>query len=101
QSLGAGKNDSLLKPHNHSAKTLGILDTLEYLERSSISDSLRIRKLSSLACRANSINDSILFKKLNKEVLRLARKTADTFGLADASWNYGTYYIDREVYDSA
>ncbi len=101
QSIVAGKNDSLLNTHRQSGKALVILDTLEYLERSSIPDSLRIRKLSSLACRANSISDSILFKKINKEVLRLARKTADTFGLADASWNYGTYYIDREVYDSA
>ncbi|WP_160113274.1 tetratricopeptide repeat-containing sensor histidine kinase [Aequorivita antarctica] len=33
--------------------------------------------------------------------MSLSTKAADTFGLADASWNYGTYYIEKEVYDSA
>lgn len=101
QPLNIEKGDSIKISNDHEARVLVILDTLEKLKSSSLQDSLKIRKLSSLACRANSIKDSTLFKRINKEVFRLSTKTADTFGLADASWNYGTYYIEREVYDSA
>lgn len=93
--------DSVQINKDREAKALAILDTLENLKSSTIQDSLKIRKLSSLACRANRIKDSALFKSLNKEVMTLSAKAADTFGLADASWNYGTYYIEKEVYDSA
>ncbi|MDP2692881.1 MAG: tetratricopeptide repeat protein [bacterium] len=101
QTLNMECGDSLQINKNHEAKVLAILDTVQRLKRSTVQDSLKIRKLSSLACKANSIKDSALFIRLNKEVLNLSTKTRDTFGLADANWNYGTYYIEKEVYDSA
>ncbi|WP_268225157.1 hypothetical protein [Sinomicrobium oceani] len=64
-------------------------------------DSLKRKKLSDIAYRAYQLGDSSLFKKAGRETLFLAMQLKDTLGIGDAHWNYGAFYLDREVYDSA
>ena len=42
-----------------------------------------------------------LFIKANSESLELATKRNDFYKMGDAHWNYGNYYTDIEVVDSA
>ena len=64
-------------------------------------DSVKNAKILKLAYKAFKLNDSLLFKKANKEALELSKKLKDTFGIADASWNYGAYFFGQEILDSA
>ncbi|RNL87803.1 tetratricopeptide repeat-containing sensor histidine kinase [Sinomicrobium pectinilyticum] len=62
---------------------------------------LKQEYLSKIAYQASLLQDSSLFKKANKEAMRLVLKIRDTAGIADTHWNYGAFYLDRENYDSA
>ena len=58
-------------------------------------------KLSAIAYRYYEFQDSLEFHKINGQTLQLALKLKDSFMIGDAHWNYGYYYIDREIYDKA
>lgn len=58
-------------------------------------------KLSAIAYRYYQFDDSLAFHKINEETLTLALKLKDSFIAGDAHWNYGYYYIDKEIYDKA
>lgn len=64
-------------------------------------DSTKVKNLRSIAFQAYKLHDSNLFKKANKEAFDFSVKQNDTLGIADAHWNYGTFYTEKEVYDSA
>ncbi len=69
--------------------------------QSKTSDSLRSHYFSEIAIEAELLNNDPLFKKVNLENLNLAVKLRDTFKIGDAHWNYGSYYQEKEVIDSA
>lgn len=64
-------------------------------------DTIKNRNLLKITYEAYNLNDTLFFKKLNKETQKFSIKIRDTFGIADTHWNYGNYYTDREVMDSA
>lgn len=61
----------------------------------------KIENLKIIAFQAYKLNDSGLFKKANKEAFEASVKIRDTLGIANAHWNYGAFYAEKEVYDSA
>ena len=64
-------------------------------------DSIKNSNLRILAFDAFNLNDSTFFKKVNLEAQNLSTKLHDTFGIADTHWNYGLYYTQHEILDSA
>ncbi|MFD2568335.1 ATP-binding protein [Pseudotenacibaculum haliotis] len=64
-------------------------------------DSLTPKNLSSIAFQYYTLGDTLEFKHVNKIALEKAIKLKDTFYVADVHWNYATYYVFNEVYDSA
>ena len=65
------------------------------------SDSIKNKFLAEIAIETESIDFDSLFRKVNKESLKLASKRKDYHKMGDAHWNYGNYYTDIEVIDSA
>lgn len=65
------------------------------------SDSIKNNYLAEIAIEAEFEDFDALFIKVNKESLQLATKRKDFFKIGDAHWNYGNYYTDIEVVDSA
>lgn len=57
--------------------------------------------LSTIAFRFYQLKDTLNFKKVNEEALKLAYKLKDSFVIADAQWNYADYYLKGEVYEEA
>lgn len=45
--------------------------------------------------------NSTLFKKVNEEGLNAALAAKDTFDIADAHWNYGYFYLEKQAFDSS
>ena len=66
-----------------------------------VSDSIKNNYLAEIAIRAEALDFNKLFINVNKESLGIAIKQKDFFKQADAHWNYGNYYTDIEVIDSA
>lgn len=64
-------------------------------------DSIKNDNLLKIAYEAYNLNDAVFFKKANAEAFKLSKKLRDTFGIADTHWNYGNYFSDREIMDSA
>ena len=64
-------------------------------------DTTRVRHLSTIAYLNLKLNDTQNFRKKNKEALKYAEELKDHFGIADAHWNYASYYNNTQVYDSA
>jgi two-component system NarL family sensor kinase len=64
-------------------------------------DSIGLKKLSSIAYQTLKLNDTLLFKKRNDEVIRLGLKIKDSFSLGDAHWNYGTYFVRIKDYENS
>ena len=64
-------------------------------------DSVRIKNLLKIAYRAYTLNDSSFFIKTNNEALILSENLNDSANSADAHWNFGIYFTDKEVMDSA
>ncbi|MFA5297544.1 MAG: sensor histidine kinase [Lutibacter sp.] len=64
-------------------------------------DSIKNSNLLKIAFEAYNLNDTVFFKKTNLEAFILSKKIGDTFRIADTHWNFGNYYSDREVMDSA
>ena len=58
-------------------------------------------ELSAVGYRYYKLRDTLLFLKINKEVLNLAKKVKNNYVIGDAHWNYASYYIKLEIYDKA
>ncbi|GGK37868.1 MULTISPECIES: tetratricopeptide repeat-containing sensor histidine kinase [Flavobacteriaceae] len=65
------------------------------------SDSIKNNFLAEIAIEAEVIDFDSLFIKVNKASLVLATKRDDFYKIGDSHWNYGNYYTDLEVVDSA
>lgn len=66
-----------------------------------VSDSIKNNYLAEIAIEAEYEDFDALFITVNKEYLNLASKRKDYYKMGDAHWNYGNYYTDVEVIDSA
>jgi len=64
-------------------------------------DSIKNKKFLKIAYRAYMLNDSTLFKQVNHDANSLSKKIKDTSGLAETHWNYGEFFKDKEIMDSA
>lgn len=71
------------------------------LTQKSSSDSIRNIYFAKIAIQTESQNFDDLFKRVNEESLKLAQYLNDYSKVGDAHWNYGNYYTDIEVIDSA
>ena len=72
-----------------------------YFNTKKPNDTIKNRNLLKITYEAYNLNDTLFFKKLNKEAHKFSIKIRDTFGIADTHWNYGNYLTDKEVMDSA
>ncbi|MEM7186723.1 MAG: sensor histidine kinase [Bacteroidota bacterium] len=113
---GSGDNTSMVASYNDDFTNwlrrsnddgLQLCDRQEALRRAydvnqeRFDDSLKIRNLRKVAYQAYKLEDSVLFKKTNLEAYNYSVEIKDTLGIADAHWNYGAFYTEREIYDSA
>lgn len=64
-------------------------------------DSISRRKLPLIAYRYLKLKDTVTFFNINKEVLIKANRQKDSFAIADVHWNYASYYVGKNTYDSA
>ncbi len=64
-------------------------------------DSLKIKYFSELSLAYYRLNDSLLFRKINTETLRFARKTKDSIRIAEAHWDVASFLRRNGVKDSA
>ncbi len=65
-------------------------------------DSIKNKNLISISYELYKAKDTSFFKKANKELLLLSKKLNDTNGLAEAHWNYGSFYANKKaVLDSS
>lgn len=71
-----------------------------YILSNNISSS-SLKKLSKITYQTFKLRDTFVFKKRNKEVLKISLKIKDSFSLGDVHWNYASYYNKIKVYDSA
>ena len=60
-----------------------------------------LKKLSDVAYQTFKVKDTILFKKRNEKVIKLALKIKDSFAIGDAYWNYATYHNKIKDYENA
>lgn len=65
------------------------------------SDTLKSKYFSDIAYQAELLNCDPLFKEVNLKNLNLAAKLNDEDKIGEAYWNYGLYYAEKEVIDSA
>lgn len=70
------------------------------LNREVINDSIKNRNLLDIAFQAYRQEDTVLFRKFNREAQLLSIKIKDTFGIADTHWNFGNYFSKKEIIDS-
>ncbi len=98
------KNDSISfwtkesRNKNHSLKERSFFLTKVYKQVNTFNDSIKNKKLSSIAYQFIDLKDSIQFFKINKEVIELANKFKDTFIIADANWSYAEYFLLNDQY---
>jgi len=64
-------------------------------------DTIKNKNLLNITTQTYLLNDSLLFKKVNNEVLRLSEKLNDSADIADAHWYFGSFFLNREIMDSA
>jgi len=64
-------------------------------------DSIKNRVLLKIAFEVINLQDSVLFLNMNTEALEISAKIKDTFGIADAHWNFAAYYIEKEIMEKA
>lgn len=64
-------------------------------------DSIRTKQLSQISLAFLKLPDSLMFRRTNKETLRLSKKTNDSVSLAEAHWDLGTFFRNRAIADSA
>lgn len=58
-------------------------------------------KLLKIAYDLLKTNDSLGFKEANKKAYLSSLKIKDTAGIGETYWNYGHYFAQKEIYDSA
>ncbi len=72
-----------------------------YQRNKNKNDTIKNKNLLKIASQTYLINDSVLFKKVNSEALKLSKKLNDSADIAGAHWNFGDFYVRIEVMDSA
>ncbi len=65
------------------------------------SDSLKIKYFSQLSLGYLRLNDSLAFRRANKEALELAALSRDSVVLAEANWDLAEFFNAKNVADSA
>ena len=91
---------SKLRSTNFENKSIALQKAYK-LTKSINSDSIQNILLAKIAIETEYDNIDDLFNIVNRESLELATKRNDFFKMGDAHWNYGNYYTDIEVVDSA
>ncbi|MDG3581237.1 tetratricopeptide repeat-containing sensor histidine kinase [Galbibacter pacificus] len=87
---------------NHSlTKRKFYLDSAYTYANTLTNDSIKKSYLATIAYRAFQLKDSVLFMAANQKTLDLATSYGDNTVKADAHWNYGAFYLQKECYDSA
>jgi signal transduction histidine kinase len=79
----------------------GALNKAYYAVNSKLRDSIRLNYFSEIAIKAETLNNDELFKKANLQNLSLAQKVNNKSKIADAHWNYGSFFSKKEIIDSA
>lgn len=64
-------------------------------------DSVKYSKISKLVELSSHLEDSLLFQALARSGHQLARQIKHPALVADSHWNYGTYYLRQQRYDSS
>ena len=64
-------------------------------------DSIRANELFGISFQTLNLLDSTFFKFINKEAQITAISLKDNFLIANIDWNYGAYYFQYEILDSA
>ena len=64
-------------------------------------DSVKNSNLSKLAYEGYQLKDSVFFLKTNREAQKLSIKLRDTLEIANIHWNFGMYYLEKELYERA
>lgn len=65
------------------------------------SDSIKNKFLGDIAIETEGLNIDDLFKESNKKSLDISIKLKDYLNIGSAHWNYGNYYTDNQLIDSA
>jgi signal transduction histidine kinase len=65
------------------------------------SDSLKYSRLSKVVVLASHLKDTIFFQKVVLEGLELAQFLEKPALVADAHWNYGSYYLNKKNFESS
>ena len=81
------RQNQLNKAHN-------LLSTIE-------NDSLKTKMLSKLSLSYLRLNDSVNFRKSNKETIRLSSNINDSTSLAEANWDLADFYKKFAIADSS
>ncbi len=90
-------NDPLLS----SVTRLKLINKAADAVRNVSNDSLKTIYLSGLSFGYFRLNDSLNFRKVNKSILSVAAKIADSNALAEANWDLAVFFNTRNVMDSA
>lgn len=64
-------------------------------------DSIKNKYLIKVAYLYYKLNDSLLFKKVNKEARSLATRRRDTLNIAETYWDMASFYYHKNKMDSA
>jgi len=63
-------------------------------------DSIKTKNLLQIADGFYRINEDSLFKRTNFELQELSNRLKDSNALAESYWNYGAFYVSKQVFDS-
>ena len=85
---------------NEDAKALSYKVIFNKIKRLT-SDSLKSIFYLKIANNTISLSDSSVFKKANAKTVEFSRMLKDTLKLAEAHWNFGIYFVNKEKMDSA
>ncbi|WP_298486415.1 ATP-binding protein [uncultured Maribacter sp.] len=115
QQLNSSKTSSLY-PSNDSIsnwiasaknKNNTIQERFSFLEKAYLAnkktetDSIKVKNLSSISYRYYSLNDSLKFRKINKETIDLSRRINDTTTLANSYWDLASFFDRETIMDSS
>ncbi|MCR8667496.1 tetratricopeptide repeat protein [Aestuariibaculum sp. M13] len=81
-------------------KTEILNNTISLIDRIQ-NDTLRLRVLSNISTEALNSQNEVLFDRLNKKRLQLAKTLKDTVEVGVSFFDYGSFYATNEVFDSA
>lgn len=92
-------NSATTNPSDSLKKIFLIQAKQSNLEQSN--DSIKLDNMQKIASEAYALKDSLFFRSTNDEAILFSKKKNNLFGLADAHWNYGNFFLDNEANDSA